>query len=438
MKPGGRVQAAIEVLEDILSHHRPASVALSDWGRTHRFAGSGDRAAIGNLVYDALRVKNASAALMDAETPRAMVLGALALVAQQSPDEIAATVDGSQHAPDALTDDERAMLSTRKGLEHAPEYVQANVPEWLWPAFTEMFEDEAVMEGQALAERAPVDLRVNTLKSSVEKVHKALARAGAEPCQIASNGLRIAPPGPAGRTPNVQNEPGYQKGWFEIQDEGSQIVSQLVFAKPGEQILDYCAGGGGKTLALAADMENKGQIFAYDSDKSRLAPIHQRLKRAGARNVQVRTPSGDGPAKDLADLVGKMDRVVIDAPCTGTGVWRRRPDAKWKQTPEALEARQEEQRQILADARNYVRPGGYLCYITCSLLPVENEHQIHQFIENNPDFELVSAEEVWRELYGFDKPSPWSDDMASLRLTPASTGTDGFYFAVLERRVEEI
>lgn len=436
MRPGGRVQAAIEVLEDVVTHHRPASIALADWGRSHRFAGSGDRAAIGNLVYDTLRVKSAAAFLMGAESPRALVLGTLALAWEQSPDEIAGVVDGAQHAPEALSDVERQRLGDLLSVSSAPAYIQANIPEWLWPSFEEMFEEDAIAEAMALAERAPVDLRVNTLKSTVAKMEKALAKPGAKPCQIATTGLRIAPPGPSGRTPNVQNEPGYQQGRFEIQDEGSQIVSQLVFAKPGEQILDYCAGAGGKTLALAAMMENKGQIFAYDSDKSRLAPIHQRLKRAGARNVQVRTPSGDGPAQDLADLVGKMDRVVIDAPCTGTGVWRRRPDAKWKLTPEALETRQEEQRAILADARNYVRPGGYLCYITCSVLPVENEHQVHHFIEDNPDFELVSAEEAWRELYGFDKPSPWSDDMASLRLTPASTATDGFYFAVLERRSE--
>ncbi len=437
MKPGGRIQAAIEVLDDVLSHHRPASIALSEWGRAHRFAGSGDRSSIGNLVYDALRVKSASTTLLGEETSRALVLGALVLVWKQSLDEIAVVVDGSQHAPDALTDAERQALESFTQLQDAPPHIQANIPEWLWPSFEEMFEDDAVAEGQALAERAPLDLRVNTLKSTLEKVQKALTKAGAKPCRIASNGLRIAPPPATGRTPNVQNEPGFQRGHFEIQDEGSQIVSELVFAKPGEQILDYCAGGGGKTLALAAAMKNKGQIFAYDSNKGRLAPIHQRLKRAGAHNVQVRTPSGDGPATDLADLVGKMDRVVIDAPCTGTGVWRRRPDAKWKLTPEALTERQEEQRNILADARNYVRPGGYLCYITCSVLPVENEHQVHHFIEHNPDFELVSAEEAWRELYGFDKPSPWSDDMASMRLTPASTGTDGFYFAVLERRKED-
>jgi len=436
MKPGGRIQAAIEVLEDILTHHRPASVALADWGRTHRFAGSGDRAAIGNLVYDSLRRKNSCAFRMGDETPRALVLGALVEVGGQGVDEIASHVDGSQHAPDALSEDEKAALSKTDVVASAPLHVQADCPEWLWPTFEETFEDEAVAEGQALAERAPLDIRVNTLKSTVEKVEKALSRTGAERCQIATAGLRIPPPGVKGRTPNVQNEPGFQKGWFEIQDEGSQVVAQLVAAQPGDQVLDYCAGAGGKTLALAATMENKGQIFAYDSDKSRLAPIPHRLKRAGARNVQVRTPSGDGPAVDLSDIVGKMDRVVIDAPCTGTGVWRRRPDAKWKLTPEALQDRLDEQQEILLDARNYVRPGGYLCYITCSVLPIENEHQVHAFIEANPDFELVSAEEVWRELYGYDKPSPWSDDLASLRLTPAATGTDGFYFAVLERRKE--
>jgi len=436
MKPGGRIQAAIEVLGDVLTHHRPASVALADWGRTHRFAGSGDRAAIGNLVYDTLRCRSSSAWRIGKDTPRALVIGTLAGSGGQAADQIGALVDGSEHAPAALTGDERKALENTAALETAPPYIQADVPEWLWPAFVETFEEEAVAEGRALAARAPLDIRVNTLKSTPEKVQKALARAGAEPSRIATNGLRVSPPGPSGRTPNVQNEPGFQKGWFEVQDEGSQIVSELVLARPGEQVLDYCAGAGGKTLALAAAMQNKGQIFAYDASKQRLAPIHQRLKRAGARNVQVRTPGGGGPADDLADLAGKMDRVVIDAPCTGTGVWRRRPDAKWKLTPKNLAARQAEQMDILISARDYVRPGGYLCYITCSILPAENEQQMRIFVENNPDFELISAEEAWRDLYGFDKPSPWSDDTVSLRLTPAATGTDGFYFAVLERRQE--
>ena len=214
-----------------------------------------------------------------------------------------------------------------------------------------------------------------------------------------------------------------------MQDEGSQIAALLVGAKEGEQILDYCAGAGGKTLAMAAAMENKGQIYAYDADINRLAPIHDRLVRAKIRNVQVRDPK---PGV-LDDLKGRMDRVVLDAPCTGSGVWRRHPDAKWRLTPDALARRQSEQVTVLSEAKDYVKKGGFLVYITCSVFPEENEDRIEDFLLSNGDFELVSVGEVWQDIFGFDKPKPWSADFNSVTLTPASTGTDGFFVAALQR-----
>jgi 16S rRNA (cytosine967-C5)-methyltransferase len=194
--------------------------------------------------------------------------------------------------------------------------------------FEENFDDEWVAEASALSERAPLDMRVNTLKADRDKVQKQLAKFGAKPTKIARHGLRIAPGKGPDRLPNVQAEPAFQKGWFEIQDEGSQIVADLVFAQPGEQVFDYCAGGGGKTLALSAALDNKGQVHAWDADKSRLAPIFDRLKRAGTRNVQVHAADAD-----LSPLEGRMDRVLVDAPCTGSGTWRRNPDAKWRLQP---------------------------------------------------------------------------------------------------------
>lgn len=258
---------------------------------------------------------------------------------------------------------------------------------------------------------------------------KALSKNGAKPTAIARHGISIpASSGPA-RRPNVQAEAAFQKGWFEVQDQGSQIVSELVYARPGEQVLDFCAGAGGKTLALAADMANRGQIHAYDADKNRLKPIYERLKRAGVRNAQVHAPGSD-----LTSLAGKMDRVVIDAPCTGSGTWRRHPHTKWKLTAEMLEERIREQEEVLSEAAPFVRPGGYLVYITCSILPEENENQIASFLDDSPQFELLSAGEVWQDIYGFEKAQPWSADMKSITLTPAATGTDGFFFAVMTRR----
>ena len=430
MTPGGRIAAAIEVLAEMDSHHRPATEALRDWGRTHRFAGSGDRAAIGNLVFDALRHKASAQWVLDAESARSAVLGTLAVHWGRSPDALNGWFAGDKHAPEALSGAEMGALATRT-LGDAPDWVRADVPEWTAGLLAGNFDEEFVAEGQALAQRPPVGLRVNTVKADRAKVKKALGRFSPQDCILAPDGLLVAPPIEFGRSANVQADGAYQKGWVEVQDEGSQVVSHLVFAQAGEQILDYCAGAGGKTLALAACMENKGQVFAYDADRNRLSGIYERIKRAGLRNVQVREP-GDGV---LNDLSGRMDRVVVDAPCSGSGVWRRRPDAKWRLTAEALEKRLEEQRTVLQEASQFVKPGGYLCYITCSVFSEENEGQVYQFLEDQEDrFELLSAGEVWQDLFGFEAPQPWSSDDCSVTLTPATTQTDGFFFAVLARK----
>ena len=428
MRLGGRAQAAIEVLNDIDKRKRPASEALKAWGLDHRFAGSGDRAAIGNIVYDALRQKASTAYLMNSDSPRRLVLGTLLRSWGFTPESLNEAFDGDKFAPDKLTDEEINTFSSRS-LDDAPLHIQADVPEWLIGSLEANFSEEWVAEAQAMAQRPPVDIRINSLKSNRSKVAKALSKTRAKETRIARHGLRIAAGAGPSRQPNVQAEPAFQKGWFEIQDEGSQIVADLVFARPGEQVLDFCAGAGGKTLALAACMENKGQIHAYDANKQRLKPIFERLKRAGIRNAQVH-----GPDDDMSALVGKMDRVVVDAPCTGTGTWRRRPDTKWKLTKETLEQRLVEQEEVLSEAAPFVKPGGFLIYITCSILPEENENQLAGFLDDNADYELLSTGEVWQDLFGFDKPAPWSSDMKTVTLTPASTDTDGFFFSVLGRK----
>ncbi len=428
MRLGGRVQAAIEVLGDMEKRKRPVADTLRDWGNSHRFAGSGDRAAIGNIVYDCLRNRASTAFMMDSDKPRRLVLGTLLRHWDYTAASLAEAFEGDKFAPDVLTDKEINTF-TNQDLDTAPLHVQADIPEWCVSSFEANFNDDWLSEARAMTRRPPVDLRVNTLKAGREKVERALAKTGAFPTHLASQGLRIPAQGGFYRQPNVQAEAGFQKGWFEIQDEGSQIVSELIYARPGEQVLDFCAGAGGKTLALSALMENKGQLHAYDSDKHRLKPIYERIKRAGTRNVQVHAPDDD-----ISPLVGKMDRVVIDAPCTGTGTWRRRPDAKWRLSQENLEKRMQEQEEVLSEAAPFVRPGGFLVYITCSVLPEENESQVYAFCEDNPEFDLLSAGEVWQDLYGFDKRQPWSSDMKCITLTPASTDTDGFFFAVLGRK----
>jgi 16S rRNA (cytosine967-C5)-methyltransferase len=238
---------------------------------------------------------------------------------------------------------------------------------------------------------------------------------------------------PDAKNPAVHAEPAFIKGHVEVQDEGSQLAALLAGAKPGEQVVDLCAGGGGKTLALAAAMDNRGQIFATDTNKRRLAPIHARLERAGGRNVQVRTPRGDVDV--LADLAGRADLVMIDAPCTGTGSWRRNPDAKWRVRPGALAQRLKEQSAILDRAPALLKPGGRIAYVTCSVLDEENGGQVRDFLARHGEFALVPPAEVVQALgeraFLFRRAVLITAE--GLLMTPRRTDTDAFFVSLLAR-----
>jgi len=324
---------------------------------------------------------------MDSETPRALALASAVFMGGKTPEELVEAFESDTHSPEKLSDDELAKLGGAINLDGAPDWVKADVPEWIWPAFENNFGEEAVAEGQALTKRPPLDLRINAIKSHPARELGKLEDKGAVPCDISPVGLRINALSGDGRLPNIQIEEGYQTGAVEIQDEG------------------------------------------FDIDKRRLAPLYQRAQRAGADVIEVRQP----PSEGLKDLVGKMDRVLIDAPCTGVGTWRRKPDAKWRLNEEALERRNNEQRSVLNSAKGFVKPGGLMFYVTCSMLAEENEAQVYAFLEDNDNFTLLSAGEVWEEKFGVDAPKPWSADGCTLTLTPESTNTDGFFFAVMER-----
>jgi len=428
MKSGARLAAAVTVLTDISARHRPAAIALADWGKASRYAGSGDRSAVGNLVYDVLRRRGSIAARMGTSTPRALVLGAAGRALGLDAAQIAAAADGSQHALAPLTDGERAALERTEPLRDGE--LLADIPAWIIPALRQALGEGLPAEAAALSERAPVDIRVNTLKSTREKVLAELASLGPVATDYAPHGLRFAAPEGAGRTPNVEAEPAHGKGWFEVQDQGSQIAALLADARPGHEVMDLCAGAGGKTLALAAAMKGQGRIIAHDSDKTRLRPIFERLTRSGATNVEILAA---GDADGLSEMAGRFDRVVIDAPCTGSGTWRRRPDAKWRLKPRNIEQRQNEQRDVLAEAAPLVKPGGRLVYITCSLLPAENSDQVAAFLAANTAFSLVPYTEVWREMLSGAPPASADGRTDSLLLTPARHGTDGFFVAILAR-----
>ncbi len=431
MTPAARLSAAIEVIAELETRRRPAADALKDWGLAHRFAGSSDRAAIAGLVYDALRRRSSSAWLMGENTPRAVLIGMLHRERALDVEQISALCNGARFAPEQLTQTEREALAGG-ALANAPAYVLGDYPDWLEPHFARVFGDERAAEGAALASRAPLDLRVNTLKGERDETLAKLAHLKAEPTRWSPIGLRIRLSADA-KSPAIHAEPAFIKGAVEIQDEGSQLAALFANAKPGEQVADLAAGAGGKTLALAAVMENHGQIYATDIDKRQLAPIHERLARAGAHNIQVRTPRGE--ADMLADLAGRIDLALIDAPCTGTGAWRRNPDAKWRVRPGALSQRLIQQEALLDRAAPLVKPGGRIAYVTCSVLAEENDDQVHAFVERNADFSVEKpadlAQVLGERAYLFTRAALISD--AGLLMTPRRTDTDGFFVSLLRR-----
>ncbi|WP_152044821.1 RsmB/NOP family class I SAM-dependent RNA methyltransferase [Aureimonas psammosilenae] len=431
MRLGGRLAAAIEVLDDVSKRHRPVADALKDWGLSHRFAGSGDRSAIGNLVYDVLRRRRSFGWRMGNDSTRALVFAALAEGYRLAPDAIEQALEGDRFAPKLPTPDELQRFGN-VDLAKAPAAVRADVPDWLASELEASLGENWIAEASALSGRPPLDLRVNTLLGGRSKAETALAEFGATPSRLSPVGLRIPPIKGAGRHPNVQSEATFLTGLVEVQDEGSQLASWLAGAKAGETVLDLCAGAGGKSLALAAAMEGQGTIHAFDSDKRRLAPIYDRLRRADAKNVEPH-----GRADELAGLENACDLVLVDAPCTGSGTWRRRPDAKWRLSSSALEKRMAEQDAVLNEAARFVRPGGRLAFVTCSILARENGRRVEAFLQRHPGFAVEDAGGVWENLLPgapADYHAHTVGEGRTLTLTPLKSGTDGFFFARLVRR----
>lgn len=423
MRDAGRLAAAIEVIEEIETRHRPVRMALKNWGERSRFAGSKDRAWVSGLVLDVLRRRRSLGWRMGDDSPRAAALAALRFIWEWPAARVAEAAGEEPHGIGALTETEAAALETPRDLASAPAAVQGDFPDWLEPSLTRAYGERAAAEGRALAERAPVDLRANLLKTDPERALKALGPLDAQPAGVLATAMRIAAPDAADRSGSVETIPAFSKGWFEVQDLGSQIAAAAAGEIKGKQVLDLCAGGGGKTLALASAMGNTGQVYAYDSDARRLADTIRRADRAGVRNLQIRSPVNPDPLKGLE---GKMDVVFIDAPCSGAGAWRRHPDTKWRLKPDTLAQRMADQDSVLDAGATFTKPGGRLVYVTCSLLPEENEDRVAAFLERASGFSLRPAT---------DNPEITAQLTAEgyLRLSPLSAGTDGFFVAVLER-----
>lgn len=443
MTPAARLQAAIELLSAVAATPRPADGTASGYFRARRYIGSKDRRAIAERVWGMLRrwaregwwlrrVWLGRAPDWDALPARARLLADLVLVDGLEAAGVEALFTGRDHAPQPLGKAERQMVERLAGqtLEHPdmPGWVRWEVPEWFVPRLAPLYGDHLSAALAALNAEAPVDLRVNTLKTDLEHAVAELAADGvdAAPTRYSPLGLRLD-----GRTTLAATR-AFRAGLVEVQDEGSQLVALLADARPGMAVADFCAGAGGKTLALAASMEGRGRLVACDVSEGRLERSAERLKRAGASNVTRRPLSGERD-KWVKRAAGAFDRVLIDAPCTGTGTWRRNPDAKWRLTENGIDELTALQGRILRSAARLAKPGGRVIYATCSLLPEENEQQIASFLNETADFRILPVAAVWAETVGTAVPCP--TDQSFLRLDPARHGTDGFFVAILERVV---
>ncbi|HEX4741676.1 MAG TPA: MFS transporter, partial [Caulobacteraceae bacterium] len=298
MRDGGRISAAIELIEEILGRGRPARLALKAWGDGARYAGAKDRAFVSGLALDALRRRRSIAWRMDDESSRALALGVLRFAWGWEAARLVQAVE-ELHGPGPATAIERSRLDAPRDVAKAPAPVRGDYADWMDPYLERVFGEARGAEGAALAERAPTDLRVNTLRTDITRASRALAPLGVAPAPFLETALRVAAPAAAERGAPVEAAPEFEKGWFEVQDLGSQLAAACAGdLAGGRQVLDFCAGGGGKTLALAAAMNNRGQIFAYDADARRLTDTVRRGRRAGVRNLQVRSPLQPAPLAD--------------------------------------------------------------------------------------------------------------------------------------------
>lgn len=419
MTPAARLQAAIEILDGLDKTAQPADGYLRDWAGSHRFAGAKDRAAITERVYTALRHRASFAWRMNGADGRALVLASL-LAENETPDRIAQLFNGEGHAPPPLSDIERATLSTKPEAA-PPAHVRGEYPSWLEPELLRTFGQDLPDEMRAMNMRASVDLRVNTLRAAREDMVVGLQSLGvdAQPTRFSPVGIRIASAGGLGA---LQHTQFFQTGAFEFQDEASQLVTQLCDAKPGERVLDLAAGAGGKSLALAALMHNRGEILAFDIDAKRLKQLPPRARRAGATIIKVTDRQPDPGAFDL---------VLVDAPCSGSGTWRRSPEQKWRLTRVRLTAHIDLQTRLLDEGARHTREGGRLVYVTCSLLACENEDVCGAFLEKKKDYRVISTASAWAKA-GLSLPPPQGVG-EYFRASPHRTATDGFFACIMER-----
>lgn len=408
------VEALTEILEGLAPFSQPADLVLRQYFRAHPKLGQRDRALLAETAFFWLRHRRSLTALAGAEA-RANAILALNRGAGVSLRELAPALKGA----------EKEWLAAALAQESSPEPgVRAELPDWLFARLCAQWnDDECLAFARSVQNAAPLDLRVNTQLVSRSVLQAALGESGvkAELTPYSPLGLRVQ------GKPALQNHPLFRQGQFEVQDEGSQLIGILLDPGRHHTVVDFCAGAGGKTLALAAAMRGQGQIYAFDLQERRLRKLRERLTRAGVSNVQPWLISEEGEPK-LQRLNGKADRVLVDAPCSGFGTLRRNPDLKWRHDAAAVTELAAKQARILQAAARLVKPGGRLVYATCSVLAEENEELVDRFLGANPDFQLRPADEI---LASAKIPLTTG---RYLQLLPQKHGCDGFFAAALERR----
>lgn len=415
-------------MHDVQTIARPADAVVSAWFRARRHMGEADRGQISELLNALLRHHARLGWWLDRhgrkDRPRNRLLAWLVLEGRTR-DQIHSLFNGGPSAPAALTENERGLLAKMQGctVDHPdmPEDVRLECPVWAVEPLRQRFQDAFAHELEAMLTPPPLDLRVNAVKSTREAMLRALRdlRLRPEPTPLAPYGIRLR------ERLSLAGLPMLKSGEVEIQDEGSQLVALLLDARPGERVVDFCAGAGGKTLAIAAQMENKGHVIACDVSEGRLKRSAERFRRAGLHNIETRILASETD-RWVKRHKASYDRVLVDAPCSGTGTWRRNPDARWRTEGAGLETLLPLQAGILASAARLVKPGGRLVYATCSLLPQENEAQVAAFLAVHPAFRVVPLREAAPQLEASAHPD-------FLSLTPARHDTDGFFAAVMQR-----
>ncbi len=430
VNPSARLQATLELVDEIDHVARPVDAVVSAWFRTRRYIDDRDRGLILETVYSLLRHHARLGWWLEGQgredVPRNRLIAWLALKEGRTADQVKNLFNGAKFSPEVLSEREQALLMKLEGhtINHPamPQEVRLECPDWAADALRQRFGETFASEMAAMLAAAPLDLRVNPVKAARNDMLRALKGFGvrAEASVLAPYGIRVDERLSLARLPMLKS------GEVEIQDEGSQLVALLVDARPGERVVDFCAGAGGKTLAIAAQMDNRGHVIACDVSEGRLKRGAERFRRAGLHNIQTRLLASETD-KWVKRHKGGFDRVLVDAPCSGTGTWRRNPDARWRSPEEkGLDALVAMQARILASAARLVKPGGRLVYATCSMLPRENEDQVAAFLAAHPGFKAVPLDEVAPQVKNSAHPE-------YLALTPARHDTDGFFAAVMQR-----